>query len=103
MLEVAVARRLLCLSLPSNSLHLFSSHVGAAALLCHATLFHPVAVEGGPVSDRESRALAKLKQEAQDDMKKKGLDVAVVIEDMEYLTFMKRYGSGGTVPPPTCL
>ena len=60
-----------------------------------------LAVEGGPVSDRESRELAKLKQEAQEDMKSKGLDVAVVIEDMEYLTFMKRYGSGGTVPPPT--
>jgi hypothetical protein len=42
----------------------------------------------------QAQTLAKLKQEAQTDMAQKDLRVAVSVEDMEYQTFVSRYGSG---------
>ena len=65
-----------------------------------------IAIEGGPVSELEANTLSKLKQEAQSDMKQKSLDgVPIIIEDMEYLSFVNRYGSnageGGVALHPT--
>lgn len=53
-----------------------------------------IAIEGGPISQLEARELPALKQQAQFDLEKKGINVELTSTDMTFESFLREHSTG---------